>query len=134
MTMQHNIDILRGNFRRNMHQPKLQTFARKIDNQRPILVPITVSAHDRERWADCLQFERDRRLANVAKMPNFVRLARKIDNLPRQLVMGVSYDQDARCIHFRIGDDGDNADITLARGKIIRLNPRNPRLALPSVI
>jgi hypothetical protein len=27
--------------------------------------------------------------------------------LLRQLVMGVSYDQDARCIHFRTGDDGD---------------------------
>lgn len=106
MTMQNNIDVRRRNFRRNMHQPKPQTFARKIDNQRPILVPIAVPAYNRERETDRLQFERDRRLANIAKMPNFVRLACKIDNLPGQLVMGISYDQDARCIHVRTGMAG----------------------------
>ena len=134
MTMQNNINIIGRNIRRNMLQPKLQSFALKIDNQRPIPVPVAVPAHDRERRTDRFQVERDRRFANVAQMPDLVRIAGKIDNLLRQLVMRIGYDQDAQCIHFRTADGADNADITLAPRKIIRLNPRNPRLVLPRVI
>jgi hypothetical protein len=67
-------------------------------------------------------------------MPDLVRVARKIDDLLRQFVVRVRYDQDAHSLHFRTADGADNADITLAAGKIIRLNPRNPRLVLPRVI
>jgi hypothetical protein len=67
-------------------------------------------------------------------MPDLIRLARKIKNLLRQFVMSVSYDQDAHRIHFRTADGADNADITSAIRKIIRLNPRNPRLVSPCVI
>jgi len=134
MTMQDNIDIVGRNFRRNMHQPKFQTFAGKIDNQRPILVPITIPAHNDERRTDRFQIERDRRLANIAEVPNLVRIACKIDNLLRQLIVSIRYDQNAHSLHFRTADGADNADITSAPGKIIRLNPRNPRLVLPCVI
>jgi hypothetical protein len=89
MTMQHNIDIVRRSFRWNVHEPKLPTFTHKIDNQRPILVPIAISAHHRERWTDRFQLERDRRFANIAQMPNLICLPRKIDNLLRQLVVRV---------------------------------------------
>ena len=134
MTMQDNTDIVRRNFRRNMHQPKFQTFPNEIDNQRPVGVPITVPAHDRQRRTDRFQIERDRRLANIAKVPNLARFSRKIDNLLRQFVMSVSNDQNAQRIHFRTADGADNADITSAPRKIIRLNPRNSRLALHHVI
>src|SRR5207244_1803674 len=40
VTMQNNIDIIRRNIRRNMLQPKSQTLSLKIDNQRPIGIPI----------------------------------------------------------------------------------------------
>ena len=89
MTMQDNIDIIRGNLRRNVHEPKLQTLARKIGNQRPVLVPIAISADNRESRTDRFEIKRDRRLANVTQMPDLVRVARKIDNLWRQLVMRV---------------------------------------------
>jgi hypothetical protein len=131
MTMQHNIDIVRRRFRRNMLQAKFQTFAGKKDNQRPVLVPIAVPAHNGERWTYCLQIIGDRWLANVAQVPNLIRLARKIDNALRQFVVRVGHDQDAQCIHFRTAD---NADITSAPRKIIRLNPRNSRLVLPRAI
>lgn len=131
MTMQNNIDIVRRNIGRNVDQPELQFFALKIDNQRPIRIPIAVPAHDREWRTDCLQIIGDRWLANVTQMPNLIRLARKIDNALRQFVVRVGHDQDAQCIHFRTAD---NADITSAPRKIIRLNPRNPRLVLPRVI
>lgn len=97
MTMQHNIDIIWGNFRRNVHQPKLQTLARKIDNQRPVIIPIAISAHNRERRTNRFEIECDRWFANIAQMPDLVRIARKIDNLLRQFVMGVRDYKHAHC-------------------------------------
>ena len=49
MAMQHNINIVRYAFRRNMPQPKLQPAACKINNQRPLFAAIAVPAHDRDR-------------------------------------------------------------------------------------
>ena len=89
MTMQHNIDIVRRIFRRNVHQPKLQTFSLKIDNQRPVFVPVAIAAHNRQRRTNRFEIQRNRRLANVAEMPDLVRLARKMDNLLRQFVMRI---------------------------------------------
>jgi|ERR1700730_2543469 len=89
MTMQDNIDIIRRNFGRDGHEPKLQTFASKIDNQRPIRVPIAISAHNAERRTDRFEVERNRRFANVAEMPDLVRLSRKIEDLWRQLVVRI---------------------------------------------
>ena len=97
MTMQNNIDIVRRNFRRNVNQSKFQSFACQIDNLRPVFVPIAIPAHNRERRADRLQIERDRRLANIAEVPDLVRIARKIDNLLRQFVMGVREYEHAHC-------------------------------------
>lgn len=89
MTMQDNIDIVRRNFRRNMHEPELQALALKIDHERPVFIPIAIPANNGERRANRFQVERDRRLANIAKVPDLVRLAGKIDNLLRQFVMRV---------------------------------------------
>ena len=97
--MQNNIDIVRRNVGRNMLQPKFQTFAGKIDNQRPIRIPIAIPAHDSERRPDCFQIIRDRRLANIAQMPDLVRVTRKIDNLLRQFVMRVRQNKD-RQLHL----------------------------------
>ena len=97
--MQNNIDIVRRNIGRNMLQPKLQTFSLKIDNQRPIRVPIAIPAHNSERRPDRFQIISDRRLADIAQMPDLVRFARKIDNLLRQLVMRVRQNKD-RQLHL----------------------------------
>ena len=78
--MQHNIDIVRRNIGRNVHQPELQFFALKIDNQRPIGIPIAIPAHDRELRADCAEIVGDRRLANVAQVPNLICAGSKSEN------------------------------------------------------
>ena len=134
MTMQHYIDIIRRIFRRNVHEPEFQTFTGKIDHQRPVFVPITIPADNRERRTDCFQIERDRRLANIAQVPDLVRLAGQIENLLGQLVMRVRQNEYAQRIHSRTADGADNADIKSGHQKIIRLNPRNPRLIPHRVI
>jgi len=134
VTMQNNIDIVGRMIRRNMDKSKLQSFARKVDHQWPVRIPIAISAHDGERRPDRLQIVGDRRLANVAEMPDLVGFDGEIKNRRREFVMRISENKDAQCIHFRTADDADNADIASASRKIIRLNPRNPRLVLPRVI
>ena len=93
MTMQNNVDIVRRNIRRNMLQTKLQVFAREVDNQRPIRVPIAIPAHDRERRTDRLKVIGDRRLADIAKVPDFIRLMGKIDDHLWQLVVSVGQNE-----------------------------------------
>lgn len=104
MTMQHNIDIIGRSFGRNVHEPKLQTFALNIDNQRPVFIPIAISAHNRERWTDRFQIERDRRFAHVAQMPNLIRLACEIDHLRRQFVVSVRQHEDLHSTESRMTD------------------------------
>jgi len=96
VTVQDNIDITRRKIRRNMLQPKFQSITLKIDNQGPVFVPITVPAHNRDRRPKRLQITRNGRLADVAEMPDLIRLAREIENFLRQLVMSISEDENAK--------------------------------------
>jgi len=101
MTMQHDINIIWRSFRRDVDEPKLQTFTLKIDNQRPILIPIAIAAHYRQRRTDRFEIERDRRLANITQMPHLVGLARKFDNLRRQFVMSIRQNENPKHQYLR---------------------------------
>src|SRR5437868_11689096 len=87
MTMQNNIDIAGRIFRRNMDQLECQTLALEIDDLRPVFGPIAVATDNNERWSDRFELEGDRRLANVAQMPDLIRIPRKVENSLRQLVI-----------------------------------------------
>ena len=87
--MQNNIDIVGRNIRRNMLQPKSQSSSDKIDNQRPLRIAVAISANNRDRRADRAQLVQNDFLADIAKMPDLVRAARKIDNFLRQLGMSI---------------------------------------------
>ena len=89
MTMQDNIDIVGRHIRWNMFQPKSQALSLKIDNQRPLGIAVAISAHNRDRRADRAQFIQNDFLTHIAEMPNLIRVARKIDNFLRQLVMSI---------------------------------------------
>lgn len=101
MTMQNNIDIVWRNFRRNMDQPELQPGAFKIDNERPIRVPIAIAAHHRERRTDLFEVAGNCRLANISQVPDLIRLARKLDNLWRQFVMRVREHKNSKHQYLR---------------------------------
>ena len=94
MTMQNDIDIVGRNIWRNMFQPKSQPLSLKIDNQRPLGIAVAISAHDSDSRSDCKQFIQNDFRANIAEMPDLVRLARKIDNFLRQLVVSVRQNKD----------------------------------------
>ena len=96
MTVQDNIDIIRRNIRRNMLQPKFQSITLKIDNQGPFRIPIAIPAHHSDSRADCAQVMRDRWLADVAQMPDLIRIRREIENFLWQLVMRVGENKNSK--------------------------------------
>ena len=96
MTMQDNIDIIGRNIRRNMFEPKFQTFPLKIGNQRPFRIAVAISADNRDRRTDRAQFVQNAFRANITQMPDLVRVAGKIDNFLRQLVMRVRNNENSK--------------------------------------
>jgi hypothetical protein len=102
MTMQNNIDIFRRTVWRNMLQPKSQSAPDKIDHERPIEIGVAVAAHDHDRRADRAQFIENCFRANVAKMPDFIRIRCQIDNGLGQFVVGVCKDEDFHQGRFAI--------------------------------
>src|SRR5947209_20236535 len=104
MTMQNNIDIAGRIFRRNMDQLECQTLALEIDDLRPVFGPIAVATDNNERWSDRFELEGDRRLANVAQMPDLIRIPRKVENSLRQLVMRVCQHENLHSTESRTTD------------------------------
>ena len=101
MTMQNNINTIRGNFRWNMHQPEFQALALEINDQRPVFVPIAVTPNNGEWQSDRFEIERDGRLANIAQMPDLVRIAGQIDNLWRHLVVRIGQNKNPKHLYLR---------------------------------
>jgi len=131
MTMQNNIDIIGRHIWRNMFQPKSQALSLEIDNQRPFGIAVAVSAHDSDSRSDCTQLIQNRSLAHIAQMPDLVRLARKIDNFLRQLVMCVR--QNKNSCHVERGRDISycfSTDLILAQRSQRFTASHNSRLAL----
>lgn len=93
MTMQNNIDIVGRNIRRDVHQAKFQSFSLEINDQRPVFVPVAISPDHRQRRTDLFQIKRDRRLANIAQMPDLIRAGREFADFLRQLVMRVGQNE-----------------------------------------
>ena len=71
--MQNNIDILRQALRRNVLQPKFQSAAGKIDNQRPLKIAVAISANDRDWRTNQSQFIQNPLGANIAQVPDLLR-------------------------------------------------------------
>ncbi len=94
--MQNDIDIIGRNIRRNMLQPKFQSITLKIDNEGPFRIPIAIPAHHSDSRADCAQVIQDSWLADVAQMPDLVRIRREIENFLRQLVMRVGENKNSK--------------------------------------
>ena len=94
--VQENIDILRRAIRRNVLQAEFQPVSHKIDNQRPLEIAVTVSAHNRDERSDRLQFIKDRFRANIAEMPNFIRIPGHFLHIFRQPIVRVGENEDAQ--------------------------------------
>jgi len=62
---------------RDVLKPNSQPATLDIQNQRPLIVVIAVSAHDQNLRTNRAQFVEDVFRADIAEMPDFIRLARK---------------------------------------------------------
>lgn len=93
MPVQHNIDIGGRFLWRNMLQAKFQSASRQIDNQPPLRIRIAISPNECDFRTDRAQLIQDSFRADVAQMPDLIRLPRKIDNYLRQFVVRVGEDE-----------------------------------------
>lgn len=96
--MQNRIDTFprkRSGLRRNVNKAKFYSAAHKIDNQRPFEIAVAISTDHRHGPAGRAQLIEDPFRTNIAEMPDFIRVVRKIDNALWQLVVRVGEHEDA---------------------------------------
>jgi hypothetical protein len=90
VTVQDNTDIFprkRSGLRRNVHKAKANASAHKIDNQRPLRIAVAISAHNRHRRTNRAKFIQDAFRANIAEMPNLIRVSRQDRDFLGQTIM-----------------------------------------------
>ena len=91
--MQQNIDIVGRLPRRDMLQAEFQSTAHKIDNQRPLEIGVTISAHESDSWTDCAKFVQNPFCADVSKMPDFICISRHLADIFRQTIVRISQNE-----------------------------------------
>ena len=96
MTVQKNIDIIRQFIRRDVLQSELQPISHKIDDQRPLEIPVAISAHNRDARSNRPQVVKNRFRANIAKMPDFIGIFGHFLYAVRQTIVRVSQHENAQ--------------------------------------
>ena len=93
-----------------MLQPKFQSVADKIDNQRPLEIAVAISADDRHHRTDRAQLVENSFRANIAEVPDLVRISRQDRHFLWKLIV-------------RIGQNKDLCHIEQSRLKVERALP-----------
>jgi hypothetical protein len=70
--VQENIDIIRRSIWRNVLEPEFQPTSPKVENQRPLEIAVTISAHNRDTRSNRTQLIKNRLRADIAKMPDLI--------------------------------------------------------------
>ena len=89
MAVQHNIDIVRRAIGRDVLQTEFQSPAHKIDNCRPLEIAVAIAAHHGDVSVNCAQFIDNSLSANVAEMPDFIRVTGDFLHVFRQTIVRV---------------------------------------------
>lgn len=103
--MQNDIHILRRTLGWNMLEANFFAPAHKIDNQRPIEVAVAISPDHNHRRPNESQLVEDSFPANIAQVPNFVRVSRQDRQFLGKLVVRVRQNKDrlhhlCRCVGY----------------------------------
>ena len=95
MAVEDHINIIRRALRRNMLQPESQAPALEVANQRPLVIIVAISTHQRYRRSEGTQFVKDSFRTDIAQVPDLVRVfPERLDNW-RKLVMRISQDKNS---------------------------------------
>jgi len=94
--MQNNIDVIRYVVRRYVLQAKLQSAPRKIDNQWPVEIAVAIASHDGDSRHNRAKLVENALCANVAQMPDFVRIFGDFSHFFRQTIVRVRQNEDAQ--------------------------------------
>ena len=99
VTVQDNTDIFprkRSGLRRNVHKAKANASAHKIDNQRPLRIAVAISAHNCHRRTNRAKFIQDAFRANIAEMPNLIRVSHQDRDFLGQTIVCIGQNKNAQ--------------------------------------
>ena len=96
VTVQDNIDIFRRTLRRKVRKAKANASAHKIDNQRPVRIAVAISAHNRHLRTNRPKFIQDAFRANIAEMPNLMRVLRQDRDFLGQTIVCIGKNKNLR--------------------------------------
>jgi hypothetical protein len=113
MTMENYIDIVRRTLRWNMLQPKFDSSADQIDHQRPLKIAVAISAYDHNGWTHGTQFLQNPFRAQIAQVPDFVRLLRQRFNARRQPIMRVGDNKNSQSTKHQNPNPGETSSFKL---------------------
>jgi len=97
MTVQDNIDIFprkRSGLWRNVHKATANASAPKIDSEWPLRIAVAISAHHCHRQPEGAQFIQNPFRANIAEMPNFIRVSRQDQDFLGQTIVCIGQNKD----------------------------------------
>ena len=96
MAVQENINIIPRSIRRDVLQAEFQPTSRKVENQRPLEIAVAVSAHNDNRRSDRVQLIKNRFRANVAKMPDLIRVFDHLSYAVWETIVRVGENEDTQ--------------------------------------
>lgn len=96
VAMQNDIRVVRRIVGRDMNEAKPDPISPEINDQGPLDMAIAISAHHRHWRAVTLDLMKNTGIANVAQMPDFIRVRRECFKIRRQFIMRVGEDEDAK--------------------------------------
>jgi hypothetical protein len=91
--MQDNINVIWQMARRYMLETELQSASRKIDNERPSKVTITIASHHSYARLNPAELVENGLRANIAQVPDFVSIFGDFSNRFWQTIVGVGQNE-----------------------------------------
>jgi hypothetical protein len=91
--MHDNINVIWQMARRYMLETELQSASRKIDNERPSKVTITIASHHRYARLNPAELVENGLRANIAQVPDFVSIFGDFSNRFWQTIVGVGQNE-----------------------------------------
>ena len=92
--VQDHVHVFWRAFRRNVDELKTHAVPFQVNCQRPIEIAVAIAADDGDGRPKCLDCLKNGRRANVAEMPDLIRVGRERLDVRRQFIVSVGENED----------------------------------------
>lgn len=89
VAVQQHVHIFRRLDRRDMHKAKLHAPAFEIEHERPCGMAVAIPAHNRHGRTELTQLFENRRRADIAQVPDFIRVRGQLRRVWREVIVRI---------------------------------------------